>query len=48
MSDLYDKIRVDVGFREEVAARAGIGFELPSITPNIPNFTRSPKKEVLA
>jgi integrase len=30
MSDLYDKIKNDVEFRKEVAARIGLGFELPS------------------
>jgi len=48
VGDLCDKIRVDVGFREEVAECAGIGFELPSIVPNVPSFTPSLEKEVLA
>lgn len=48
VGDLCDKIRVDVRFREKVAECAVIGFELPSIAPNVPNFTPSPKKEVLA
>jgi hypothetical protein len=44
MSELYDKIRVDVGFRKEVAERTCIGFELPSI---VPNFTEPLEEEVL-
>jgi hypothetical protein len=47
MSDLYDRIRFDVGFRKEVAERAGVGFELPSIVPNVPNFTEQLEEEVL-
>ena len=39
MSDLYDEIKEDVGFRKQVAERTGIGFELPpSIAPIAPNF----------
>ena len=30
MSDLYDKIKSNVGFRKEMAEQAGLGFELPS------------------
>jgi len=31
MSDLYDKIKEDVGFRKKWAERCGFGFELPSV-----------------
>ena len=30
MSDLYDKIKLNVAFRKKVAEQAGLGFELPS------------------
>ncbi len=36
MSDLYDKIKEDVTFRKMWAEKCGIGFELPSIVPNVP------------
>jgi integrase len=38
MSDLYDKIKEDVGFRREWAERSGFGFELPSVVPNVPKI----------
>jgi hypothetical protein len=40
MSDLYDKIREDIGFRKEWAEKAGFGFELPSVVPNVPKMER--------
>jgi len=52
MSDLYDKIKNDVGFRKEVAARIGLGFELPSklvsIGPNGPKIESEPILEMAA
>jgi hypothetical protein len=52
MSDLYDKIKNDVGFRKEVAARLGLGFELPSkmvsIGPNGPKIESEPILEMAA
>jgi integrase len=36
MSDLYDKVKEDIAFRREWAERCGIGFELPSVVPNVP------------
>jgi hypothetical protein len=36
MSDLYDRVKEDVAFRREWAERSGIGFELPSVIPNVP------------
>jgi hypothetical protein len=46
MSDLYDKIKEDVGFRRTWAERCGFGFELPSVVPNVPKIVQklaSPK-----
>ena len=41
ISDLYDKIKVDVAFRKAVAERCGIGFELGAfIAPNAPKESR--------
>jgi hypothetical protein len=37
MSDLYDKVKYDAGFRREWAEKSGIGFELfPLVVPNVP------------
>lgn len=37
MSDLYDKVKYDVGFRREWAEKCGVGFELfPLVVPNVP------------
>jgi len=36
MDDLYDKIREDATFRKRWAEEAGLGFELPSVEPNVP------------
>jgi hypothetical protein len=47
MSDHYDKIREDTAFRREVAERVGIGFELPSIVPNVPKIAAKVGDEVL-
>jgi integrase len=40
MSDLYDKVKDDVGFRREWAERCGFGFELPSVVPNVPKMVQ--------
>ena len=42
MGDLYDKIKEDVAFRKEWAEKCGLGFDLPSVVPNVPIV---PKKE---
>jgi integrase len=36
MTDLYDKIKDDVAFRRMWAEKCGIGFDLPSVVPNVP------------
>jgi hypothetical protein len=36
MGDLYDKIKDDESFRQIWAEKAGFGFELPSVVPNVP------------
>ena len=36
MGDLYDKIKEDDSFRRMWAEKAGFGFELPSVVPNVP------------
>jgi len=36
MSALYDKIKEDNPFRLKWAGKCGIGFELPSVVPNVP------------
>jgi hypothetical protein len=36
MGDHYDKIKEDVEFRGDWADKAGFGFELPSVVPNVP------------
>jgi hypothetical protein len=36
MDDLYDKIKEDEEYRKEWAEECGIGFELPSVVPNVP------------
>lgn len=38
MDDLYDRVRDDVEFRRKKAAEYGVGFELPSIVPNVPRI----------
>jgi integrase len=38
MGDLYDKIKEDFPFRKEWADKAGFGFELPSVVPNVPRI----------
>jgi hypothetical protein len=36
MGDRYDKIKEDFAFRRMWAERAGFGFDLPSVVPNVP------------
>lgn len=37
MSDLYDRVKYDTGFRREWAEKCGIGFEIfPLVVPNVP------------
>jgi hypothetical protein len=38
MSDLYDKVKDDVGFRRKWAERCGFGFELPAVVANVPKM----------
>ena len=38
ISDLYDKIKKDVAFRRKWAEQYGVGFELPSVVPNVPKL----------
>lgn len=38
VADLYDKIREDVPFRKMWAEKSGLGFELPSVVPNVPRI----------
>jgi integrase len=38
MGDLYDKIKEDFPFRREWAEKAGFGFELPPLVPNVPKI----------
>jgi hypothetical protein len=33
---LYDKIKEDLAFRKERAEKAGYGFEMPAVVPNVP------------
>jgi hypothetical protein len=40
MSDLYDKVKEDVGFRRKWAERCGFGFELSSVVPNVPKIVQ--------
>jgi hypothetical protein len=40
MSDLYDKVKEDVGFRRKWAERCGFGFELPAVVPNVPKIVQ--------
>ncbi len=35
MGDRCDKIKEDVAFRREWAERAGFGFTLPAVVPNV-------------
>jgi hypothetical protein len=42
MSDLYNKIKEDVGFRKTWAERCEFGFELPSVVPNVPKIVQKP------
>jgi hypothetical protein len=36
MDDLYDKVKDNVTFRKKKAEEYGIGFQLPSVVPNVP------------
>lgn len=38
MDDLYDRVKDDAGFRRKKAEEYGIGFNLPSIVPNVPKI----------
>lgn len=35
MTDLYDKVKLDVAFRWMWAEECGVGFELPSTVPMV-------------
>jgi hypothetical protein len=43
MSDLYDKVKEDIGFRREWAERCGIGFNLLSVVPDVPKIEENDK-----
>jgi integrase len=49
MSELYDKVKADVGFRKEVANACGVGFDVPaslgSIEPIEPKIEAAAKEE---
>jgi integrase len=45
MADLYDKIKEDEKFRREWAEKAGFGFKLPSVVPNVPNVPKIEEKD---
>ena len=38
MDDLYDKVMDNVEFRKKKAEECGIGFNLPSVVPNVPKI----------
>ncbi len=38
MADLYDKIKEDMKFRRKWAEKAGFGFKLPLVVPNVPKI----------
>jgi hypothetical protein len=42
VSDLYDKVKEDVVFSRKWAERCGLGFELPSVVPNVPKIIQKP------
>ena len=48
MTDLYDKIRHDLAFRRMWGERCGVGFDLPSIVPNVPKTVLSHATEKAA
>jgi integrase len=43
MDDLYDRVKDDAGFRRKKAEEYGIGFELPSVVPNVPKIEEKDK-----
>jgi integrase len=48
MDDLYDRVRDDVEFRRKKAEEYGIGFELPSVVPNVPKLATKKTKKMAA
>jgi hypothetical protein len=51
MSDLYDKVRDDIGYRKDVAESVGIGFELKKkaeVVPCVPWIESKNAVEVFA
>jgi hypothetical protein len=48
MSELYDKIKDDVGFRRIWAEKWGVGFDLPANVPMIPNIAKINEAEKAA
>ena len=50
MSELYDKVKADVGFRKDVANACGVGFDVPatlgSTEPNEPKIEAAVKEKV--
>ena len=43
MDDLYDRVKDDVEFRRKKAEEYGIGFNLPSVVPNVPKTAQKTK-----
>jgi len=41
VNDLYDRSQADTKYRKQVAEQVGIGFEIPSIVPNVPKLPES-------
>jgi integrase len=48
MTDLYDKIKEDVVFRRMWAEKCGVGFELPSVVPNVPRIDGNDRAKLAA
>jgi hypothetical protein len=43
MSDLYHGSVIDDAYRMEMSEKLGIGFEIPSVVPNVPSCTEETK-----
>jgi len=48
MSEHYDKIRNDVAFRQDVANRCGVGFDVPETLTAFEPVEPKPECEVVA
>jgi hypothetical protein len=38
MDDMYDKVKDNAALRKKLAEQCGIGFEIPSVVPNVPKI----------